>query len=92
MSNGRKLFLHNVLTHGDLRREELQRGERELTIYVLTGVEDQDGDTILSSVQQHSQSLNLCRKKQYEQLQNNTMLLEPKATDNYENNLTKVTT
>ena len=46
-SNGRKLFLHGVLTHGNLRKEELRRGEKRVAIYALTGVEDQDGETVL---------------------------------------------
>ena len=46
-TNGQKLFLHGVLTHGILRKEELRRGERRVAIYALTGVEYDKGNTIL---------------------------------------------
>ena len=34
----RKLFLHGVLTHGNLKKEELKRGAKRSSIYALTGV------------------------------------------------------
>ena len=89
-SNGRKLFLHGVLTHGNLKKDELRRGERRVAIYALTGVEDQDGDTILVC-NNTLRALFYIGKRQWKQLQEDAMLPEPKTTENYENNLNKVT-
>ena len=88
-SNGRKLFLHGVVTHGNLRKEELQHGERQVTIYALTGVEDQDGDTILV-FSNTLRALFFIGKRQWKQLQEDAMLPELKATENYQNNINKV--
>lgn len=89
-TNGRKLFLHGVLTHGNLRKEELRRGEKRVAIYALTGVEDQDGETVLVC-NNTLRALFFVGKKQWKQLQEDAMLPEPKATENYQNNVNKVT-
>ena len=46
-TKGRQNFLHSVLTHGNLRKEEQRRGGKRTPIYALTSVEDEDGNTIL---------------------------------------------
>lgn len=45
-TNERQLFLHGVLTHANLRKEELRRGERKIAINAMTGVLNPEGETI----------------------------------------------
>ena len=40
------MFLYGVLTQGNLKKEELQRGAKRSAIYALTGVETDDAETI----------------------------------------------
>ena len=45
-TEGRKLFLHGVLTHGNLKKEDLKRGAKRSSIYALTGVKTIEGETV----------------------------------------------
>ena len=43
---GRQLFMHGVITHANLKRMDLRRGERKATLNALTGVELESGETV----------------------------------------------
>ena len=84
-SKGRQLFLHGVLTHGNLRKEDQRRGEKRSPIYALTGVEDTEGNTI-HVCQNTLRNLFAIGLKQWKQISKDAMLPSPKDIRNYENN------
>ena len=45
-SQGRQLFIHGVITHANLKRINLRRGERKTTVNALTGIELESGETV----------------------------------------------
>ena len=45
-TKGRILFLHGVLIHRNLKKEELQRGAKRSVIYALTRIEINNGETV----------------------------------------------
>ena len=40
------MFLHGVLNHVNLRKEELRRGKKKMAIDAMTGVLDLEGKTV----------------------------------------------
>ena len=87
-TEGRKLFLHGVLTHGNLKKEELKRGAKRSSIYALTGVETIDGETVFVC-SNTLKNLFCIGNKQWKILQTDAMLPDPKSTERYENNMNK---
>ena len=45
-TEGQKLFLHRVLTHGNLNKEELYKGKKRSCLYALTEIKSNDQETI----------------------------------------------
>ena len=43
---GRQVFLHGIITHANLRRIELSRGEKRTAVNTLTDVVDEEGDVV----------------------------------------------
>ena len=84
----RQLFLHGVLTHANLRKEELRRGEKKMAINAMTGVLDLEGETV--HICNNALQCLLCIGPQtWKRIQKDALLPAPRSTENYENNVNK---
>ena len=87
-TKGRILFLHGALTHGNLKKEELQRGAKKSAIYALTRVKIDEGETVFLC-SNALKNLLCIGNKQLKCLQKDAMLLDQKCTERYEHNLNR---
>ena len=84
----RQLFLHGVLTHANLRKEELHRGEKKMAINTMTGVLDSEGETV--HICNNALQCLLCLGPQtWKRIQKDALLPAPRNNENYENNVNK---
>ena len=86
---GRQVFLHGIITHANLRRMELPRGEKRTAVNALTGVVDDEGD-VVHVCNNTLTGLFCIGFKQFKKLEKDAMIPTPKDTSNYEDNMNSI--
>ena len=84
----RQLFHHGVLTHVNLRKEELRRDEKKIAINAMTGVLDLEDEKV--HICNNALQCLLCLGPQtWKRIQKDVLLPAPRNNENYENNVNK---
>ena len=83
-----KLFIHNVLTYANLRKEDLCHSKRKVAFNVMTEVLHLDGETV-HICNNPLQCLLYIGPKVWKRVQKDALLPEPRSTEKYENNVNK---